>query len=382
MSIVEYPMLNSKSKKAIPKQTAAEKEFVGEVVDLFCGVGAISHGFHRANFQIKAGYDLDANCKYAFETNNSARFHERDVSALTGDEVRNHFSGKLPSVLVGCAPCQPFSTYKQRYAEDPQWDLVPRFAEIAVECAPDYISMENVPRLLEYKEGAVFGSFKKTLEAAGYTVWFNVVSAEECGVPQTRRRLVVIATKNGGLASPELWATSALTVRETIAHLPKLKAGEACQTDPLHKASSLSSTNLKRIRASTPGGTWRDWPVELVAECHRRSSGRTYPSVYGRMEWDKPSPTITTQAFGFGNGRFGHPEQDRAISLREAAILQSFPEDYKFLPPGKSASMKEVGRWIGNAVPVRLAEAIAKGITRHMKTQTTPQTEFSVLNDQ
>lgn len=362
-------MSNSEETQTGLEQNSAEGKFVGEVVDLFCGVGAISHGFHRVNFKIKAGYDLDANCRYAFETNNNACFHERDVSTLTGAEVRKHFSGRLPSVLVGCAPCQPFSTYKQRYAEDPQWDLVPRFAEIAVECAPDYISMENVPRLLEYKDGVVFGSFKRTLEAAGYTVWFNVVSAEEYGVPQTRRRLVVIATKNGGVASPELWTTSALTVRETIAHLPKLNAGEACQNDPLHRASSLSSTNLKRIRASKPGGSWRDWPAELVAECHKRTSGRTYPSVYGRMEWDKPSPTITTQAFGFGNGRFGHPEQDRAISLREAAILQSFPEDYKFVPSDKVASMKETGRWIGNAVPVRLAEAIAKGITTHMKTQ-------------
>ena len=362
-------MSNSESKKATTEQSSTDENFVGEVVDLFCGVGAISHGFYKARFKIKAGYDIDANCKYAFETNNDAHFHERDVSSLTGEEVRNHFSGTLPSVLVGCAPCQPFSTYKQRYAEDPQWDLVPRFAKIAVECAPEYISMENVPRLLDYKDGAVFGSFKNTLETAGYTVWFNVVGAEEYGVPQTRKRLVVIATKSGGLACPELWTSSALTVRETIAHLPKLKAGEACPTDPLHKASSLSLTNQKRIRASVPGGSWKDWPAELVAECHRRSSGRTYPSVYGRMEWDKPSPTITTQAFGFGNGRFGHPEQDRAISLREAAILQSFPEDYKFLPPGKSASMKEVGRWIGNAVPVRLAEAIAKGITTHMRTQ-------------
>ncbi|MEY8840999.1 DNA cytosine methyltransferase, partial [Cribrihabitans sp. XS_ASV171] len=264
-----------------------------------------------------------------------------------------------------CAPCQPFSSYKQRYEEDPQWALVPRFGEIAAECRPDYVSMENVPRLLEYKDGAIFETFKSLLEAEGYGVWYSVVNAADYGVPQSRRRLVLVAAKNGGLAPPETWTSSAVTVKEAIGHLPPLAAGEISDTDPLHRSSSLSEKNVQRIRASRPGGSWKDWPDELVAACHKKSTGRTYPSVYGRMSWDTPSPTITTQSYGFGNGRFGHPEQDRAISLREAAILQSFPEDYKFLPPDRKISMKEVGRWIGNAVPVKLAESIAKGIKLH-----------------
>jgi len=115
-----------------------------------------------------------------------------------------------------------------------------------------------------------------------------------------------------------------------------------------------------------PGGTWRDWPKHLVAECHRECSGQTYPSVYGRMEWDKPAPTMTTQCFGFGNGRFGHPEQDRAISLREAAILQSFPRKYKFVADGGEVQMKVLGRLIGNAVPVELGRAIARSIKSHL----------------
>ena len=147
----------------------------------------------------------------------------------------------------------------------------------------------------------------------------------------------------------------------------KIQAGECDPNDPLHFASSLSDRNLKRIRASKPGGTWRDWPEELRAACHRKPSGKTYSGVYARMTWDDPSPTMTTQCYGFGNGRFGHPEQDRAISLREAAILQSFPSGYRFLPENKKPSLKEVGRWIGNAVPVKLAEAIGKQIisTQH-----------------
>lgn len=134
----------------------------------------------------------------------------------------------------------------------------------------------------------------------------------------------------------------------------------------MHVTSTLSNTNLKRIKASTPGGTWRDWPKHLVAECHKAASGRTYPGVYGRMEWDKPAPTMTTQCYGFGNGRFGHPEQDRAISLREAAILQSFPRSYAFVPSDGDVNFKVLGRLIGNAVPVDLGRAIARSITQHL----------------
>jgi len=130
-------------------------------------------------------------------------------------------------------------------------------------------------------------------------------------------------------------------------------------------APSLSPLNLRRIKASRPGGTWRNWPPELQAACHRKTTGATYPSVYGRMEWDRPAPTITTQCFGYGNGRFGHPEQDRAISLREAAMLQTFPEMYAFAPPGASIKFNKMGRLIGNAVPVRLGEVIAQSLIGH-----------------
>jgi DNA (cytosine-5)-methyltransferase 1 len=335
---------------------------LGEVVDLFCGVGALSHGLKQAGFEIKAGYDTDARCKFAFETNNSATFHAGDVSKLTAEEVAAHFSGEFPKVLAGCAPCQPFSTYKQRYDEDPQWGLVEKFAKLAVEVAPDYVTMENVPALERYKEGKVFQRFVDTLRAGGYSVEWMIARCEEFGVPQKRRRLVLIAAKHRTAVPLRVGKTAAMSVKEAIGSLPKLGAGETDPSDRLHTASALSDLNLRRIRASKPGGTWRDWPTELRADCHMRPSGKTYSGVYARMTWENPSPTMTTQCFGYGNGRFGHPDQDRAISLREAAILQSFPADYRFLPETQTASMKEVGRWIGNAVPVKLGEAIGKQI--------------------
>lgn len=339
-----------------------EPRLLAEVVDLFCGVGALSYGLRRAGFKIKAGYDTDHRCKHAFETNNQSRFFCRDVARLDAEEVSSHFSGTLPTVLAGCAPCQPFSTYKHRYAEDPRWDLVESFARLAAKVMPDFITMENVPSLLKYKGGKVFERFKKIIGEAGYEVQWQVAKCEEYGVPQRRRRLVVVASRHG--LPPELEITNAnpLTVRQAISTLPPVGAGETNTVDPLHVSASLSDKNMERMRASKPGGTWRDWSFELRAKCHQRASGQTYPGVYARMEWDKPSPTMTTQCYGFGNGRFGHPEQDRAITLREAAILQSFPPDYSFLPEGEAPTLSEVGRWIGNAVPVGLAEAIGNSM--------------------
>jgi len=345
------------------KSKSNNSKNLGEVVDLFCGIGALSHGLKLAGLKIVAGYDMDARCRHAFEKNNDAVFFSRDVGKLTAKEIRNHFSGTVPSVLAGCAPCQPFSTYKQRYDEDPRWNLVTKFAKLAIEIKPDFVTMENVPALLNYKNGRVFNRFCNHLSNAGYQLDWTIAKCEEFGVPQKRRRLVVVAAKSGTLRPLTPTHKTVLTVRAAIGNLPKLAAGEVDPIDPLHAASSLSKINLLRIKASKPGGTWRDWPEELIAACHRRPTGKTYSGVYARMSWDEPSPTMTTQCYGYGNGRFGHPEQNRAISLREAAILQSFPESYSFLSPIEKVSFTEVGRWIGNAVPVKLAEAIGRAIT-------------------
>ena len=338
-------------------------KYKGEVVDLFCGVGALSHGLKLSGYKIIAGYDVDGRCKHAYEVNNDATFISRDVGKLTPEEIRAHYSGKRTTILAGCAPCQPFSTYKQRYDEDPKWNLVTKFAKLAVAVQPDFITMENVPTLLKYKEGRVFARFCKMLKDGGYDVEWSIERCEEYGVPQRRRRLVVLAAKSHELGKLKPDQNELVSVREAIGKLPPIEAGTVHPKDPLHTASGLTQINLQRIKASRPGGTWRDWPVSLRADCHRRPSGKTYPGVYARMTWDEPSPTLTTQCYGFGNGRFGHPEQHRAITLREAAILQSFPPDYEFLPAGEKPSFVEVGRWIGNAVPVRLAQAIGNAIS-------------------
>jgi DNA (cytosine-5)-methyltransferase 1 len=156
------------------------------------------------------------------------------------------------------------------------------------------------------------------------------------------------------------------TVKETIEGLPRITAGDRDQDDKMHSAAGLSAKNLRRIRSSVPGGTWRDWDDDLKLKCHKKGSGKTYRSIYGRMAWNAPSPTITTQFYGYGNGRFGHPEQDRALTLREGALLQSFPPDYAFVEPDKEFNKRKVGVHIGNAVPVELGRAIGVSIKNHI----------------
>lgn len=334
-------------------------------VDLFCGAGGLTHGFVLEGLPVVAGIDMDPACRYPYEANNRARFIERDISTVTESELSALFGYAEVKVLAGCAPCQPFSTYAQRYSLDGngKWGLLYEFARLAAGTKPDVITMENVPTVAKH---AVFHDFVDTLEKLGYHVWHGVVDSSHYGVPQARRRMVLLASRYGKIEIVPPTRETPKTVWEAIGRLRPLQAGETAPRDRLHAASSLTEINLQRIRASRPGGTWRDWPQHLVAECHRGESGRTYPSVYGRMEWDKPAPTMTTQCYGFGNGRFGHPEQDRAISLREAAILQSFPRDYAFVPKGGEVSFSTLGRLIGNAVPVDLGRAIARSIDIHL----------------
>ena len=337
-------------------------------VDLFCGAGGLTYGLRQAGIEVVEGVDLDQSCRHAYEFNNGARFIHKSVPDYTANEIASALSGGKVKLLVGCAPCQPFSTYTQgpRGSHQDKWALLDRFGELARDCQPDIVSMENVTPLAETER---FRSFVSELKDAGFRVSHWIVDCRHYGAPQQRRRLVLLASRHGDIdllppthPKEEDWAV----VRDAIFEMPALQAGEADAIDPLHCTSRLSETNMKRMLASKPGGTWRDWPEELRAQCHIRTSGKTYPAVYGRMEWDKPAPTMTGQCFGFGNGRFGHPEQHRAISLREAAILQTFPRSYEFVRPGDTVHIKSVGRMIGNAVPPLLGRVIGVSILRHI----------------
>jgi DNA (cytosine-5)-methyltransferase 1 len=350
------------------------------VVDLFCGVGVLTHGLRLAGLNVIVGIDIDRTCRYAYEHNNgNAQFVPADVSMLHPEEVAALYPEEGIRILVGCAPCQPFSKYTKRYRKgersgerenddrqrDSKWKLLYAFADIVEYVLPDIISMENVPGLADEK---VFTDFHDTLLRLGYNVNHTVVYCPEYGVPQNRRRLVLLASRLGEIMfiGPLYNEGNYPTVRGSIGKLPHIAAGADNPDDIMHSAARLSATNLCRIRSSVPGGTWRDWDDNLKLKCHKKCSGKTYRSIYGRMCWDSPSPTITTQFYGYGNGRFGHPEQDRALTLREGALLQSFPSDYAFVDSEQEFNRREVGAHIGNAVPVELGRAIGLSIQNHI----------------
>ena len=344
------------------------------VIDLFCGAGALTHGFIKEDFKVVAGLDADKACKYAYETNNpGAAFIEKKIKDVEPAELMEYFPEDHVKILVGCAPCQPYSTYnRKRQDRERKWELLSSFSNLISEIQPDIVSMENVPNLTTFRKGKIYQDFLDALEDNEYEVSaYPEVYCPDYGIPQHRKRLVLFASKPKygkiELLDPTHTPDQYKNVEDVISDLEPLEAGETSQTDPYHKASRLSELNLQRIRASEQGGTWRDWPDELVARCHRQKSGNSYSSIYGRMSLDAPSPTITTQCYGFGNGRFGHPEQNRAISLREAARLQTFPDDYRFVHPDDPHPIKTIGRFIGNAVPVELAQIIARSIKCHLQ---------------
>jgi len=334
-------------------------------VDLFCGAGGLTFGLQKAGVRVVAGIDLDPTSEYPFSWNNCARFIKTDVRRLSSRALSKLYPSGAIRLLAGCAPCRPFSPFRRGTdnSKDEEWGLLAEFSRLAAGVRPELLTMENVPGLASKP---VFSDFVERLRRLGYHVDWRSVYCPRLGVPQHRRRLVLLASLIGpvkvpaGVLPPEQYRT----VRDTLARLPKLSAGEVDTKDALHRARALGEINLRRLRASRPGRTWEDWPESLRAKCHRKKTGLSYRSVYSRMAWDEPSPTITTQAYNFGTGRFGHPEQDRSLTLREAALLQTFPRHFRFVKPGGDVFFAPVGRLIGNAVPPRLAYFVGKEVMR------------------
>lgn len=339
-------------------------------IDLFCGVGGLTHGIQKAGIEVVAGIDIDSSCQYAYETNNDAVFINKGIEDICPSEIGGYYPDGSIKILMGCAPCQPFSNYSLRYVKeghkDDKWKLLYYFGELVEKVKPDIVSMENVPQL---SKEVVFEDFIHKLRELGYSVSWNIVNCADYGVPQNRIRLVLLASRYGDIELiPRMYDEKDYkTVKDAIGCLPHIKDGETSSTDILHRSSKLSTVNKNRIQQSKPGGTWQDWDPSLLLPCHKKATGKGYKSVYGRMEWDKPAPTITTQFYGYGNGRFGHPVQDRAISLREGALLQSFPTDYKFIDLNSTQTNRQIGVHIGNAVPVDLGYAIGVSIINHLE---------------
>ncbi|AYQ57733.1 Cytosine-specific methyltransferase [Bathymodiolus thermophilus thioautotrophic gill symbiont] len=337
-----------------------------EAIDLFCGIGGLTYGLQQAKIKVLVGLDNDKSCEYSYKKNNGVNFICEDVSKYGFKAMKEMYSKDSIKVLAGCAPCQTFSshTFKVKDREkDVRWNMIDHFLRGIKVIEPDIISMENVRGITKTQ---VFSNFVKQIEKMKYKVSYEVVNCADYGIPQNRKRLIFLASKLGDISVPQKTHTkdNHIPINKIIKTLPTLKSGETCKKDKVHKSRNLSALNIERIRQSRPSGTWKDWDKTLLLDCYKKESGQSYATVYGRMNWNKVSPTITTQFTSYGSGRFGHPEQDRAISIREGALLQTFPKDYDF---GDGIGIVATSRHIGNAVPPKLGFVVGQQINKHIK---------------
>jgi DNA (cytosine-5)-methyltransferase 1 len=332
-------------------------------IDLFCGCGGVTRGFEEAGICVAVGVDFDERCKETYEKNNArSKFLLKDISKLSGKDLVAELgpveSGDL-LLLSACAPCQPFSQQNRGKRLDSEKRILTHVARLIRELEPDFVFLENVYGLKNVRGYSAFRRLLKVLEKLHYKVSSGMVNACDYGVPQMRKRFVLTAVRG----SQPSWADAThgenralpyATVREAISEFPPIKHGEAHPSIPNHIASMLSPTNYSRLKA-TPrdGGSRSSWPKALRLKCHDNHDG--HPDVYGRLKWDALSPTLTTKCTSISNGRYGHPEQHRAISAREAAALQGFSSDYIFV-----GGVNCLRRLIGNAVPPPVAKSFAQ----------------------
>ena len=335
-----------------------------KAVDFFCGAGGLTRGLLDAGIDVVAGFDRDECCRSTYEHNNpGVRFIQTDVSEIGPEDLRvkcrlRRFDDVL---FAGSAPCQPFSSQRKGNEQRQDATLLGEFGRLVEAALPGYVLIENVPGIAKVRGFSTFQRFLRMLHANGYRYVYDILDAKHYGVPQNRRRLVLLAGRRQEPSLPQSRYGNQLrpvrTVRQAISHFPAIAAGECHPKVPNHVAASITELNLERLR-HTPhdGGDRRSWPERLRLECHK-GNYKGHTDVYGRMSWDSPSPALTGRCHSISNGRYGHPEQDRAISLREAAAIQSFPDRYVFFGSNKHVAMQ-----IGNAVPVRLAEQLGKHI--------------------
>jgi DNA (cytosine-5)-methyltransferase 1 len=342
-------------------------------IDIYSGCGGLSLGLIEAGFEIRAAVEIDKVAAETYRRNIGDVVINKDVRQINGEyilDVAGLERGKCV-LLAGCAPCQGFSAQnRNKRKNDPRNFLVLEFVRLVKEIEPLFILMENVPGLINGTGRQLFERAREQLYDAGYTIKEEIINAADYGVPQIRMRAVIIGCREKiNLRLPEPTHSENpfdqsgrrlkpwRTVRDAIGDLPPIKAGEEHKTIIQHRAARLGEKNLLRIRnIPKNGGSRFDLPRELWLECHKRNP-KAYRDVYGRMSWDRPAPTLTGGCTNITKGRFGHPEQDRGISIREAARLQTFPDDFVF-----SGSMKQIQLQIGNAFPVLLARVIGETI--------------------
>jgi DNA (cytosine-5)-methyltransferase 1 len=338
-------------------------------LDIFCGAGGVTYGLRKAGIRVAVGVDKNEDCRLSFTQNNPAvKFLSEDVRKLTAQALLSHVRSTKEHdllLLAACAPCQPFSSHNKNRDEAFDRVVLRHVERLVKEMRPNFLFIENVPGLQKVSGYSAFRRLRRTLGSLRYKTRCGVVDAGWYGVPQHRRRLVLTASLHGEAPWPSQSHGDApglvpfATVREAISKYPPIIAGEEHPTVPNHIAAQLADHNLDRLEATpADGGSRIAWPSKFVLKCHKKHDG--HPDVYGRLRWDAPAPTLTTKCTSLSNGRYGHPEQHRAISAREAAALQSFDDAYMFY-----GGILQITRQIGNAVPPALAEKFGTEFVAH-----------------
>ncbi|WP_172915655.1 DNA cytosine methyltransferase [Capnocytophaga canimorsus] len=340
-----------------------------KAIDFFCGGGGMTYGLRQAGINVIAGVDFDGDAKDTYEYNNpSTVFIQTNIKDLSSNYFELNFNLQKNDdnlILVGCSPCQFYSIIHSDKSKSFQSkDLLMDFARFVEYYSPGYVLVENVPGILTHKD-SILPAFLEKLKEIGYNnIVYKVVDMSYYGVPQSRRRFSLIATRlknvNIDLPIPE---KKSMLLREAIGSkngFSKIKAGHKDKSDFNHSVAGLSEKGLQRMKKTQhDGGSRLDWAndPELQLKCFI-GKDNSFKDTYGRMWWDKPSPTITTKFFSISNGRFGHPEEDRAISIREGATIQTFPKNYVF----KTGSIAATAKLIGNAVPPEYAKRVGLSI--------------------
>ncbi|WP_028550007.1 DNA cytosine methyltransferase [Paenibacillus sp. UNC451MF] len=332
-------------------------------IDLFSGAGGMSLGFSMAGFNILYALDNDSACIETYNKNLGNHGHVGDIYEINKTVIEETISRKIDGldVIFGGPPCQGFSVQRRGEDNDPRNQLVMEYIRLVLEVQPKFFVMENVAGLLSTRGKPVLKQLEQQCEKAGYVIHIQKLNAFDFGVPQVRKRVFIVGEKTEGVFTKftfpdhtRPFTNTPSTVREAISDLMITTDDETIHN---HKADKLSPINLERIRSITEGQGRDSLPEHLQLDCHKNNSTHRHLDVYGRMAWDKPSSTITARFDSFSRGRFGHPELDRTITLREGARLQTFPDDYIFY-----GTKVQAAKQIGNAVPPLLAKAIAAKI--------------------
>jgi DNA (cytosine-5)-methyltransferase 1 len=338
-------------------------------VDTFSGAGGLSLGLSRAGYKILLSFDIDKLCIETLKNNPKYFSH----NALCED-IANMLDGKMLKLtgckrgelflLAGGPPCQGFSV--ERIGEDTvtRNELVLLYGRLIEEVYPMFFIMENVSGIQGKRGKQILNQLTDHMGKVGYNIHKQLVDASDFSVPQRRKRIIIVGERKdigSGYTFPKSCHVKK-TVRETIEFLPPPPENGKPHSDfPLHRRDKLSDVNLRRIRALKQGQGRDFLPAELLADCHKVDSAVIgHRNVYGRMKWDDVAPTITARFDSFTRGLFGHPEQDRSISLCEGALIQTFPLDYVF-----AGNKVDIARQIGNAVPPNLAQIIGESIINY-----------------